>query len=81
MNVLPDPEVRNHIENGIHFVNEIFYNIEKISLKYDKHISTSIKLNNFDNIDNSLTIAIKHLEEYKKYHENVLSDYKHYFNK
>ena len=34
MNVLPDTEVRNHIEHGIHFVNEIFYNLEIISLKY-----------------------------------------------
>ena len=54
MNVLQEMEVKNHIENGIHFVNEIFYNLEKIYLKYDKHVSTSIKLNNFDNIDNSL---------------------------
>lgn len=81
MNVLQEMEVKNHIENGIHFVNEIFYNLEKIYLKYDKHVSTSIKLNNFDNIDNSLLIAIKHLEEYKKYHKNVLSDYEHYLNK
>jgi hypothetical protein len=74
-------EVKNHIENGIQFVNEIFYNLEKIYLKYDKHVNNSIKLNNFDNIDNSLMIAIKHLEEYKKYHEKVLNDYEHYFNK
>ena len=40
-----------------------------------------LKLNNFDNIDNSLLIVIKHLEEYKKYHKNVLSDYEHYLNK
>ena len=43
--------VKKYIQEGIHFSNELMDAIEDISQKYQEHISISMEIGHFDEID------------------------------
>jgi hypothetical protein len=43
--------VKKYIQEGIHFSNELMDAIEDISQKYQEHISISMEIGHFDELD------------------------------
>ena len=43
--------VKKYIQEGIHFSNELMDVIEDISQKYQEHISVSMEIGHFDELD------------------------------
>ena len=43
--------VKKYIQEGIHFSNELMDAIEDISQKYQEHISMSMEIGHFDELD------------------------------
>ena len=78
---LPNPNVRNHICEGIKYSEEMLNCIECISNMYQKHLSDSKKLGHLCEIDISLTYTCKKLYEYKKRYEKYLEEYDEIFIK
>ena len=44
-------DVKKYIHEGIHFSNELMDAIEEISQKYQEHISMSMEIGHFDDLD------------------------------
>ena len=44
-------DVKKYIHEGIHFSNELMDAIEEISQKYQEHISMSMEIGHFDELD------------------------------
>jgi hypothetical protein len=44
-------DVKKYIQEGIHFSNELMDAIEEISQKYQEHISMSMEIGHFDDLD------------------------------
>ena len=44
-------DVKKYIQEGIHFSNELMDAIEAISQKYQEHISMSMEIGHFDDLD------------------------------
>ena len=44
-------DVKKYIHEGIHFSNELMDAIEEISQKYREHISMSMEIGHFDDLD------------------------------
>jgi hypothetical protein len=44
-------DIKKYIQEGIHFSNELMDAIEDISQKYQEHISMSMQIGHFDDLD------------------------------
>lgn len=67
--------VKNYIQEGIHFSNEIMDAIEDISQKYQEHISISMEIGHFDKMNKIMMKMSKTLIEYNNQYTDLIRDY------
>jgi len=75
-------DVKKYIHEGIHFSNELMDAIEEISQKYQEHISMSMEIGHFDDLDKVMmdlsrtlikyTYLIRDFQEEKRGLETIL---------
>ena len=77
-------DVKKYIHEGIHFSNELMDAIEEISQKYQEHISMSMEIGHFDDLDKVMmdlsrtliryTYLIRNFREEKKGLETIAEE-------
>jgi len=77
-------DVKKYIQEGIHFSNELMDAIEEISQKYQEHISMSMEIGHFGDLDKVMmdlsrtliryTYLIRNFREEKKGLETIAEE-------
>lgn len=69
-------DVKEYIQEGIYFSNDIMDVIEDVSQRYQKHISVSMEIGHFDEINKCMMKLSKALIRYNKQYSNFVKDFK-----
>jgi hypothetical protein len=69
-------DVKNYIQEGIHFSNEFMDMIEDISRKYQEHISVSMEIGHFDKMGKIMMKLSEALIRYNKQYTELVKDFK-----
>ena len=69
-------DVKKYIQEGIHFSNELMDAIEEISQKYQEHISMSMEIGHFDDLDKVMMKMSESLIRYNKQYTELVKDFK-----
>ena len=69
-------DVKKYIQEGIYFSNDIMDVIEDVSQRYQKHISVSMEIGHFDEINKCMMKLSKALIRYNKQYSNFVKDFK-----
>ena len=67
-------DVKRYIQGGIYFSNELMDTIEDISLRYKDHISVSLKIGHFDELDKIMMKLARVLIRYNQQYTDLLKD-------
>ena len=68
-------DVKKYIQEGIHFSNEFMDMIEDISRKYQEHISVSMEIGHFDEINKYMMKLSRALIRYNKQYSGLIRDF------
>ena len=69
-------DVKEYIQEGIYFSNDIMDVIEDVSQRYQKHISVSMEIGHFDEINKCMMKLSRALIRYNKQYSNFVKDFK-----
>ena len=69
-------DVKKYIQEGIYFSNDIMDVIEDVSQRYQKHISVSMEIGHFDEINKCMMKLSKALIRYNKQYSDFVKDFK-----
>jgi len=69
-------DVKEYIQEGIYFSNDIMDVIEDVSQRYQKHISVSMEIGHFDEINKCMMKLSKALIRYNKQYSDFVKDFK-----
>ena len=69
-------DVKKYIQEGIYFSNDIMDVIEDVSQRYQKHISVSIEIGHFDEINKCMMKLSRALIRYNKQYSGLIRDYR-----
>ena len=68
--------VKKYVQGGIHFSNELMDVIEDVSQKYQEHISVSMEIGHFDEINKYMMKLSRALIRYNKQYSGFIVDFK-----
>ena len=68
-------DVKKYIEEGIYFSNDIMDVIEDVSQRYQEHISVSMEIGHFDEINKYMLRLSKALIRYNKQYSGLIRDF------
>jgi len=69
-------DVKKYIQEGIYFSNDIMDVIEDVSQRYQEHISVSMEIGHFDEINKYMMKLSKALIRYNKQYSGLIRDYR-----
>lgn len=69
-------DVKKYVQGGIHFSNELMDVIEDVSQKYQEHISVSMEIGHFDEINKYMMKLSRALIRYNKQYSEFIGDFK-----
>ena len=69
-------DVKKYVQGGIHFSNELMDVIEDVSQKYQEHISVSMEIGHFDEINKYMMKLSRALIRYNKQYNEFIRDFK-----
>lgn len=69
-------DVKNYIQEGIHFSNEFMDMIEDISHRYQEHISVSMEIGHFDKMGKIIMKLSEALIVYNQQYSGLIRDYR-----
>jgi predicted adenine nucleotide alpha hydrolase (AANH) superfamily ATPase len=69
-------DVKNYIQEGIHFSNEFMDMIEDISHRYQEHISVSMEIGHFDKMGKIIMKLSEALIVYNQQYSGLIRDFK-----
>ena len=69
-------DVKKYIQEGIHFSNDIMDAIEDVSQRYHEHISVSMEIGHFDEINKYMMKLSRALIRYNKQYTELIRDYR-----
>ena len=69
-------DVKKYVQGGIHFSNELMDVIEYVSQKYQEHISVSMEIGHFDEINKYMMKLSRALIRYNKQYTELVRDYR-----
>jgi hypothetical protein len=69
-------DVKEYIQEGIYFSNDIMDVIEDVSQRYQKHIFVSMEIGHFDEINKCMMKLSRALIRYNKQYSNFVKDFK-----
>ena len=68
-------DVKKYIEEGIYFSNDIMDAIEDVSQRYQEHISVSMEIGHFDEINKYMMKLSRALIRYNKQYSEFIGDF------
>ena len=68
--------VKKYIQEGIHFSNDIMDVIEDVSQRYQEHISVSMEIGHFDEINKYMMKLSRALIRYNRQYSGLIRDYR-----
>ncbi|QOR60148.1 hypothetical protein [Bathycoccus sp. RCC716 virus 1] len=66
--------VEEYIKAGIYFSNELMDAIEDVTRRYEKHVSVSIEIGHFTDLDKNLMRLSRTLIRYNQQYINLMKD-------
>jgi len=66
--------VEEYIKAGIYFSNELMDAIEDVTRRYEKHVSISIEIGHFTDLDKNLMRLSRTLIRYNQQYINLMKD-------
>jgi len=66
--------VEEYIKAGIYFSNELMDAIEDVTRRYEKHVSVSIEIGHFTDLDKNLMRLSRALVRYNQQYKDLLKD-------
>jgi uncharacterized Zn finger protein len=67
--------VKKYIQEGIYFSNELMDCIEDISQRYQEHISVSMEIGHFDELDKVIMDLSRTLIRYNRQYTDLIKEY------
>jgi len=69
-------DTKKYIQEGIHFSNDIMDAIEDVSHRYQEHISVSMEIGHFDEINKYMMKLSRALVRYNQQYTELVKDFK-----
>jgi len=68
-------DVKKYIQEGIDFSNDMMDTIEDVSQKYQEHISVSLEIGHFDEINKCMMKLCRALIRYNKQYSGLVGEF------